>query len=196
MLALQGAVARPAAVLGDLGASVTEVRTPDDLGDVDAIVVPGGESTTMGMLLASSGLADPLRDRLAEGMPAFGTCAGMIVLAADIVDGRSDQSGLGAIDIAVRRNAFGRQRDSFEAELAVPALGDPPFHAVFIRAPAVEEAGRGVEVLAEVDGRPVLCRHGNVLVAAFHPELASDPRLHAFYLEEVVQPSDPGESTR
>ena len=196
MLALQGAVARHAAVLGDLGASVTEVRTPDDLGDVDAIVVPGGESTTMGMLLASSGLADPLRDRLAEGMPAFGTCAGMIVLAADIVDGRSDQSGLGAIDIAVRRNAFGRQRDSFEAELAVPALGDPPFHAVFIRAPAVEEAGRGVEVLAEVAGRPVLCRHGNVLVSAFHPELASDPRLHAFYLEEVVQHSDPGESTR
>jgi pyridoxal 5'-phosphate synthase pdxT subunit len=125
-------------------------------------------------------------DRLAGGMPAFGTCAGMILLGGEILDGRPDQRCFGAIDIGVRRNAFGRQVDSFEADLAVDALGDAPLHAVFIRAPVVESVGDDVDVLATVDGRPVLCRRGPVLVAAFHPELGADARLHELFLDEVV----------
>jgi pyridoxal 5'-phosphate synthase pdxT subunit len=153
---------------------------------VDMLVLPGGESTTMSLLLGSSGLIDPLSERLRAGMPAFGTCAGMILLAAKIVDGRPDQRALGAIDIDVRRNAFGRQIDSFEADLDVDGLTGG-FHAVFIRAPVVERVGRGVEVLAAVadnEGRrrPVLCRQGPILVAAFHPELSGDSRLHEQFL--------------
>ena len=162
------------------------VRTPADLESVDALVLPGGESTTMSMLLESSGLFPAIADRLAGGMPAFGTCAGMILLGTDILDGRADQRCFGAIDIGVRRNAFGRQVDSFEADLAVDGLGDEPIHAVFIRAPVVERVGDDVDVLATVDGRPVLCRRGRVLVAAFHPELGDDLRLHELFLDEVV----------
>ncbi len=150
------------------------------------LVLPGGESTTMSLLLGSSGLIDPLNDRLLAGMPAFGTCAGMILLATRIVDGRPDQRALGAIDIDVRRNAFGRQVDSFEADLDVEGLRGG-FHAVFIRAPLVERVGPGVEVLATVTDsegqpRPVLCRQGPILVAAFHPELSGDSRLHEQFL--------------
>jgi 5'-phosphate synthase pdxT subunit len=169
-----------------LGAIPVEVRARADLDGVDMLVLPGGESTTMSLLLESSGLIEPLSDRLGAGMPAFGTCAGMILLATTIVDGRPDQRALGAIDIDVRRNAFGRQVDSFEADLEVKGLaGD--FHAVFIRAPVVERVGPGVEVLATVtDGggqaRPVLCRQGSILVAAFHPELSGDSRLHEQFL--------------
>lgn len=184
VLALQGAFRRHATVLAELGAHVVEVRRPEQLAGVDALVIPGGESTTVSMLLDSSGLRDPVAERLGAGMPAFGTCAGMILLAAEVIGGRDDQRSFGVIDIAVRRNAFGRQVDSFEADLAVDGL-DAPFHAVFIRAPAVERAGAGVDVLAEVDGAPVLCRQGPVLVAAFHPELAGDPRLHERFLREV-----------
>lgn len=150
----------------------------------------------MGMLLDSSGLREPLAERLGAGMPAFGTCAGMIVLASEIVDGRGDQVGLGAIDIAVRRNAFGRQRDSFESDIDIGGVGGGPFHAVFIRAPVVERAGPSVEVLAEVDGHPVLCRQGSILVSSFHPELASDQRLHALYLDDIVQKSSQGDNSR
>jgi pyridoxal 5'-phosphate synthase pdxT subunit len=186
VLALQGASARHVAMLARLDARPVAVRTPADLESVDALVLPGGESTTMSMLLESSGLFPAIADRLAGGMPAFGTCAGMILLGTDILDGRADQRCFGAIDIGVRRNAFGRQVDSFEADLAVDGLDDAPVHAVFIRAPVVETVGDDVDVLATVDGRPVLCRRGRVLVAAFHPELGRDSRLHELFLDEVV----------
>ena len=183
VLALQGAFARHAEVLRSLGAEPAEVRTPAQLVDVDALVLPGGESTTMSMLLESSGLFEPVAARLADGMPAFGTCAGMILLGRDILDGRPDQRRIGAIDVTVRRNAFGRQVDSFETDLAVDGVDGAPVHATFIRAPFVERVGDGVEVLATVDDHPVLCRQGPVLVAAFHPELGDDPRLHQLFLE-------------
>lgn len=182
VLALQGAVGEHAAALADLGAQPVEVRQPEHLASLDAIVLPGGESTTMSMLLESSGLFDPLAERLRVGLPAFGTCAGMILLAAEVLDGRPDQRSFGVIDIAVRRNAFGRQVDSFETDLDVTDLAGGPFPAVFIRAPVVERAGAPVEVLAEVDGRPVLCRQGPITVAAFHPELSADLRLHELFL--------------
>jgi pyridoxal 5'-phosphate synthase pdxT subunit len=186
VLALQGAVARHQHALADGGATPLAVRTPAELDEVDALVVPGGESTTISMLLESSGLFDPVAERLAAGMPVFGTCAGMILLAADILDGRSDQRSWAAIDVDVRRNAFGRQVDSFEADLDVAGIGGDPFHAVFIRAPVVERAGGGVDVLASVGDRPVLARQGHVLVSSFHPELTADGRLHRYFLEEVA----------
>ena len=185
VLALQGAFARHAAVLRSLGAEPVEVRTPHELADVGAVVLPGGESTTMAMLLESSGLFDPLHERLRAGLPAFGTCAGMILLGSEILDGRPDQRCFGGVDISVRRNAFGRQVDSFEADLDVDGLDGPPFRAVFIRAPFVERAGPAVEVLATVDGHPVLCRQGAITVAAFHPELSDDVRLHDRFLKEI-----------
>lgn len=181
LLALQGAIGPHAEAFRALGATPVEVRTPEQLADVDALVIPGGESTTMSKLLATSGLAEPLRERLAAGLPALGTCAGMIVLARTVLDGRPDQRSYDAIDVTVRRNAFGRQIDSFEADLVVAGLADP-FHAVFIRAPFVEEVGDGVEVLATVGGHPVVCRQGSVLVTAFHPELTADLRLHELFL--------------
>jgi pyridoxal 5'-phosphate synthase pdxT subunit len=186
VLALQGASARHAAMLARLGAEPVPVRTPAELAGVEALVLPGGESTTISMLLESSGLFDPVAERLAGGMPALGTCAGMILLGREILDGRPDQRCFGALDIAVQRNAFGRQVDSFEADLAVDGVEGPPLHAVFIRAPVVERVADEVEVLAAVDGRPVLCRQGPVLAAAFHPELGDDPRLHELFLTEVV----------
>ena len=185
VLALQGAFAAHARTLAELGAEPVLVRRPEHLDGVDVLVLPGGESTTMSMLLESSGLADPLADRLADGMPAFGTCAGMILLGREVLDGRPDQRCYGAIDIAVRRNAFGRQVDSFEADLRVDGIADEerPFRAVFIRAPFVERTGSEVEVLADGDGHPVLCREGPGLVAAFHPELSDDRRLHELFLK-------------
>lgn len=183
VLALQGDVAEHAAALADCGAHVVEIRSPDHLAGVDAVVLPGGESTTISMLLERAGLFEPLAERLAGGMPAFGTCAGMILLAADVLDGRPDQRSFAAVDVGVRRNAFGRQVRSFEAPLDVAGLAGGPFDAVFIRAPAVERVGPGVEVLATVDGRPVLCRQGPVLVSSFHPELSGDVRLHRRFLD-------------
>jgi 5'-phosphate synthase pdxT subunit len=185
VLALQGAFAAHARCLAALGADPVLVRRPDQLADVEALVLPGGESTTMSMLLESSGLFDPVAELLGAGLPAFGTCAGMILLGRTILDGRADQRCFGAVDVDVRRNAFGRQVDSFEADLHVAAVGDAerPFRAVFIRAPFVERAGPDVEVLATVDGHPVLCRQGPVLVSAFHPELGDDTRLHELFLE-------------
>lgn len=185
-MALQGAATRHVAALERLGVAAVAVRSPADLDDVQAVVLPGGESTTMSMLLASSGLFDALDRRLSRGMPALGTCAGMILLGREILDGRPDQRCFGAIDLDVRRNAFGRQVDSFEADLAVDAVGGAPVHAVFIRAPVVERVGDDVEVLAAVGERPVLCRHGGIVVAAFHPELGDDPRVHELFLREVV----------
>jgi pyridoxal 5'-phosphate synthase pdxT subunit len=186
ILALQGAVALHQRALADAGASPLAVRTAAELDEVEALVIPGGESTTMSMLLESSGLFDPVGERIAEGMAVFGTCAGMILLAADVLDGRPDQRSWGAIDVDVRRNAFGRQIDSFEADLPVAAITGDPFHAVFIRAPVVDRAGAGVDVLASVGERPVLARQGHVLVSSFHPELTADGRLHRYFLEEVA----------
>ncbi len=184
VLALQGAFHSHQALLDELGYPTLQVRTPDDLDRVDALVMPGGESTTMSRLLITGELYEPLAKRLAAGMPAFGTCAGMILLAAEVLDGRPDQRSFGAIDIAVRRNGYGRQLDSFETDLTVPGLGSdaPPFHGVFIRAPKVTRVGLDVEILAEHAGVPVLLRRGPITVASFHPELAHDSRLHARFL--------------
>ncbi|MGH9164732.1 MAG: pyridoxal 5'-phosphate synthase glutaminase subunit PdxT [Acidimicrobiales bacterium] len=187
VLALQGDVREHAAALASAGADAVEVRGPADLDGVDALVLPGGESTTMALLLDSSGLVEPLAARLAGGLPVFGTCAGMILLAAEVLDGRADQVGLGILDMAVRRNGFGRQVDSFETSLEVDGLDGRPIEAVFIRAPVVERVGAGVEVLASFAGRPVLCRQGPALVAAFHPELSGDDRLHRFFLDRVCE---------
>jgi len=184
VLALQGAFRAHEEALSSLGVESRQVRTPADLAEVDALVMPGGESTTMSKLLESSGLFDALAERIADGMPVFGTCAGMILLATDVLDGRPDQRSFGAIDLAVRRNGYGRQVDSFETEIDVTGL-DEPFHAVFIRAPKVESVGADVEVLATHDGVPVLARHGAVFVASFHPELTGDARLHAAFVQSI-----------
>jgi 5'-phosphate synthase pdxT subunit len=184
VLALQGAFARHLRAVERLGAAGREVRVPQDLDDVDALILPGGESTTMSKLLESQGLFDLLRSRLRAGMPVFGTCAGMILLASEVLDGRADQRNFGAIDIVTRRNAYGRQVDSFETDLDVAGFDDP-FHAVFIRAPGVERVGAGVEVLASVEGAPVLCASGSVMVASFHPELTDDLRLHERFLKSI-----------
>ncbi len=190
ILALQGASARHAEAVSALGAHPVEVRRPEDLAGVEAVILPGGESTTVSRLLATSGLDDALAERLADGLPAFGTCAGMILLAAEILDGRPDQRCFGAVDVGVRRNAFGRQVDSFEVPLAVSGLVGGDFPATFIRAPVVERVGEGVEVLATITPpvggvQPVLCRQGPVLVAAFHPELSDDLRLHQAFLASL-----------
>lgn len=185
VLALQGAVEEQTAVLKRLGCPVVPVRLPQELELVDALLLPGGESTTMGVLMERFGLLAPLQHRLAGGMPAFGLCAGMILLAKQIED--SQQTRLGALDISVRRNAYGRQVESFEADLSVPAVGQLPFRAVFIRAPQVASIGNGVEVLAALDHSPVLVRQGRILAASFHPELTTDLRLHRYFLQQVAR---------
>ena len=185
VLALQGDVREHIQALVELGAHAVEVRVPDDLTAIDALVLPGGESTTILKLLDFSDLFTPIAERLDAGMPAFGTCAGMILLAHEVLDGRTDQRGFGAIDLAVRRNAFGRQVDSFEADLRVEGMAGGPFPAVFIRAPYVERVGDGVEVLAQVEGHAVLCRSGPVMASSFHPELSGDLRLHQLFMEGV-----------
>jgi 5'-phosphate synthase pdxT subunit len=192
VLALQGDVREHVEALAELGEAVRTVRGGDDLAGLAGLIIPGGESTTLSMLLESSGLFDPLDAAIREGLPVFGTCAGMILLAGRVLDGRDDQRGFGAIDLVIRRNGYGSQAASFECDLDVPALGEGPVHAVFIRAPVVERAGPGVEVLATLaeapqDGqpappRPVVCRQGRVLVASFHPELTGDRRLHQLFV--------------
>ncbi len=179
VLALQGAFAAHSDCLASIGVQSVEVRTPQQLNSVDALLMPGGESSTMSQLLESSGLFDPISLRIADGMPVFGTCAGMILLASEILDGRSDQRSFSAIDISVRRNAFGRQVDSFESTIYGP-VGE--FHGVFIRAPRIERVGDGVEVLGSINNEPVLVRQGNVLAASFHPELSNDARLHEYFV--------------
>ncbi|MEA2364913.1 MAG: pyridoxal 5-phosphate synthase pdxT subunit [Thermoleophilaceae bacterium] len=173
VLALQGGFEAHAKALTELGADVREVRTPDDLHGLDALVMPGGESTTMGLGVEREGLAEPLSEFVRSGRPVLGTCAGMIML---------DRDHLGLLDIAVRRNAFGRQLASFEAELDFEG---EPMHAVFIRAPWVEEVGQDVEVLAEIDGHPVAVRQGKILAVAFHPELTEERRLHQWLVDRV-----------
>ena len=184
VLALQGAFAAHAAALQRLGVSTAEVRVAADLEQCDALVLPGGESTTMSQLLETSQLFDPLAKRIAAGMPVFGTCAGMILLSKGIADGRSDQRSFAALDIDVQRNGFGRQRDSFETEIEVLGL-DRAFHAVFIRAPRISRIGSEIETLASHGGEPVLVRSKTVMAASFHPELADDDRVHQLFLTMV-----------
>ena len=185
VLALQGNVREHTRVLSRLGADVREVRKAEELDGLDGLVIPGGESTAIGRLIRLYGLEEALR-RFEQ--PVLGTCAGMILLARDAVDGVPGQLLLGAVDILVRRNGYGRQVASFEADLSldgVSANDDSAFHAVFIRAPWVEERGDGVEVLAEVDGHPVAVREGQILAVSFHPEIAGDTRLHRWLLDRV-----------
>jgi pyridoxal 5'-phosphate synthase pdxT subunit len=181
VLAIQGDFEAHAAVLERLGVEPRIVRTPADLEGLDGLVIPGGESTTMTLGVEREGLAGPLRSLAARGTPVLGTCAGLILL---------DRDHLGVLDLTARRNAFGRQLHSFEADLPVAGLAGGPLRSVFIRAPWVEEHGEGVEVLAEVDGRPVAVRQGNVLAVAFHPEVADDDRLHSWLVELVRARTD------
>jgi 5'-phosphate synthase pdxT subunit len=184
VLSLQGAFVAHQRAIESTGARTRQVRLPADLQGLDALVMPGGESTTMSKLLTTSGLFDDIKALLSDGLPVLGTCAGMILLASDVRDGRPDQLSFGAIDISVQRNGYGRQIDSFETDLDVDGF-ERPFHAVFIRAPKVAAVGPNVEVLAEYDGVPVVARQGHVMVASFHPELTGDARLHAKFLQEV-----------
>jgi pyridoxal 5'-phosphate synthase pdxT subunit len=184
VLALQGAFVAHQRAIESTGARTRQVRLPADLEGIDALVMPGGESTTMSKLLTTSGLFDDVKALLSDGLPVLGTCAGMILLATEVLDGRPDQLSFGAIDISVQRNGYGRQIDSFETDLDVVGF-ERPFHAVFIRAPKVVGIGANVEVLAEYDGVPVVARQGHVMVASFHPELTGDARLHARFLQEV-----------
>lgn len=190
VLALQGDFREHLRVLAECGVEVVKVRTAEDLSGVDGLVIPGGESTTIGMLIQRNGLEAPLQAALAAGLPVLGTCAGMILLAAEVLDGRADQLALGAIDMTVRRNAFGRQVDSFESPVEVPSLPGPPVTAVFIRAPWVERVGPDVEVLATVGldsgaDRIVAVRQGNAVATSFHPEVTDDLRFHALLVDMV-----------
>ena len=184
VLALQGAFNAHAQALRQLKADVREIRLPQDLDGVDGVVLPGGESTTMSQLLLSSGVFDVLTQRIADGLPALGTCAGLILLAKRVLDARPDQVSCSVLDVTVRRNGYGRQIDSFEADIAITGL-ETPFTAVFIRAPIIEEVGSGVEILAMHNGAPVAVAAQNVIAASFHPELTSDVRFHELFLHMI-----------
>ncbi len=186
VLALQGAFRAHRHKLDELGVDSAEIRLPEHLDDVDALIVPGGESTTMSMLLESSGLFDPVAERLTAGMPVFGTCAGLILLSKSIEDGRADQRNFGVLDVTVKRNGYGRQVASFEDELTVCGV-DEPVHAVFIRAPQIVHVGDALEVLAsDHRGDPVLVRHGHILGCCFHPELSEDHAIHRLFVESTA----------
>ena len=183
VLALQGAFIEHENVLARIGVEPVEVRLPGELEGLDGLIIPGGESTTIGQVAERWGLWEPIRAFAWSGRPLWGTCAGMILMAKEVVDGAPGQPLLGLMDVAVRRSAFGRQVDSFEAGLEVPALGEPFFHAIFIRAPLIERVGQGVEVLARLEGGAVVAaRQGNLLATAFHPELTGDDRFHRYFL--------------
>ncbi|MET9811149.1 pyridoxal 5'-phosphate synthase glutaminase subunit PdxT [Streptomyces halstedii] len=185
VLALQGDVREHLTALASAGAVARPVRRPGELAEVDGLVLPGGESTTMSKLAVLFGLLEPLRERVAAGMPVYGTCAGMILLADEILDPRSGQETVGGIDMVVRRNAFGRQNESFEAAVDVAAVPGGPVEGLFIRAPWVESVGTRAEVLAEYDGHVVAVRQQNALATSFHPELTGDHRLHALFADMV-----------
>ena len=190
VLALQGDVREHESALSAVGAEVTRVRSLVDLASVDALVIPGGESTTMSKLALSNGLMEPLREARRSGMPMYGSCAGMIMLADRVTDARPDQETIGGLDITVRRNAFGRQVDSFEIDIDIIKVGHDPVHAVFIRAPWVESSGPEVEVLGTIEtgddaGTIVAVRQGPLLATSFHPELTGDHRIHTMFVEIV-----------
>ena len=186
VLALQGDFREHLLVLGELGADAVPVRRESELDQVTGLVIPGGESSVMDKLSRLFALSEPLKARIASGMPVYGTCAGLIMLADRLVDGIEGQQSLGGLDISVRRNAFGNQNDSFETDLDIPELGDPPMHAVFIRAPVVETVGERATVLASLaDGRVVAVEQGNLLGTSFHPEITDDYRFHERFLDRV-----------
>ncbi|KIH97408.1 glutamine amidotransferase [Streptomonospora alba] len=190
VLALQGDTAEHLRVLGDLGVPAEPVLRPEDLDRVDGLILPGGESTTMSKLAVRYDLLEPLRKHIGEGMPAYGTCAGMILLADRILDGAADQETVGGLDMTVRRNAFGRQSESFEAGIDIEGVDGAPFEAVFIRAPWVESVGERVRVLGQTPygeraGRIVAVRQGGLLATSFHPELTGDPRIHRLFVDMV-----------
>jgi pyridoxal 5'-phosphate synthase pdxT subunit len=194
VLAVQGAFAEHIAILRQLGVDAVAVRLPSDLDDLAGLIIPGGESTAMRKLIDNWELRQPILDLARTGAPIFGTCAGMILLSSEITDG--DAPVFPLLDISVKRNAFGRQLESFESELNVPVLGDRPVHAVFIRAPVVERVGPDVDVLAELeDGRVVAVRKGNVLATAFHPELAGETRFHRLVATMAAEFAEPGEGS-
>jgi 5'-phosphate synthase pdxT subunit len=182
VLALQGDVREHLHILEGLAVDAVAVKKPDQLCQVDALIIPGGESTTIGKMASRFGLLEPLRSAIQEGLPVYGTCAGMILLAGAVTEG--DQPLLGVLDVVVKRNAFGRQNESFEADLEVVGL-ETPFHAVFIRAPWIEKVGSDVEVLSEIDDHPVMVRQGRILATSFHPELTGDGRIHRMLLDLI-----------
>ncbi|MFC6023146.1 pyridoxal 5'-phosphate synthase glutaminase subunit PdxT [Plantactinospora solaniradicis] len=198
VLALQGDVREHLLALTSAGATARRVRRAEELEQVDGLVIPGGESTTISKLADEFGLLDPLRKRIGAGMPVYGSCAGMIMLATEVLDGRPDQQSFGGIEMTVRRNAFGRQVDSFEAPVEIAGVPGPSFSAVFIRAPWVERVGDGVEVLGRVTGGPaagriVAVRQGNAVATSFHPELTGDRRLHRWFVDLVRRSEDRSE---
>jgi len=189
VLALQGDVAEHIASLGDCGVIASGVRSKQEIESVDALVIPGGESTTIAKLAKAFGVFDLIKSRIASGMPTYGSCAGMILIADQILDGGAYQEGFGGIDAQVRRNAFGRQVDSFETDLTFAGISGAAFRAVFIRAPWVESVGTQVEVLASFNGHPVAIRQGHLLATSFHPELTGDNRIHRFFVDQLCKES-------
>jgi 5'-phosphate synthase pdxT subunit len=184
VLALQGAVAEHIKMLSALGAEAVPVRLPSELDGLDALIIPGGESTTIGKLLSDYDLIEPIRQLANQGFPILGTCAGLILLAKKVSN--LETESIGVMDIKVKRNAFGRQVDSFEADLKIPALHNGTFHGVFIRAPIIEKTERSVEVLCQLNGKPVAVRQGKLLACAFHPELTDDSRFHKYFLDLIT----------
>ena len=187
VLALQGDVREHARSLSDCGVSASLVRRASELEKVDALVIPGGESTTIAKLARTFGIFDEITARIIGGMPTYGSCAGMILLANQVLDAIAGQETFGGLDVTVRRNAFGRQVDSFESDLSFNGITQAPVRAVFIRAPWVEKIGAGVEVLAEVKGHPVAVRQGSIFATSFHPELTGDNRIHKYFVDNVCQ---------
>jgi 5'-phosphate synthase pdxT subunit len=186
VLALQGDFREHIAVLRGLGAEALPVRRPEELTGLSGLVIPGGESSVMDKLARMFGLAEPLKAAIASGLPVYGTCAGLIMIADTVLGSIDGQQSIGGLDVAVRRNAFGSQLDSFETDIDIPALGEPPVHAVFIRAPVVESVGDGVTVLASLaDGRVVAVEQGNLLGTSFHPEMTGDTRFHEYFLRKL-----------
>ena len=196
VLSLQGDVREHARSLSDCGVHSSLVRRPSELEAVDALVIPGGESTTISKLARIFDIFQPIQERISAGMPVYGSCAGMILLADRVEDAIVGQESFGGLDVTVRRNAFGRQVDSFETDLTFKGITQPPIRAVFIRAPWVESVGPSVEVLAEVDGHPVAVRSDHLFATSFHPELTGDNRIHKFFIEEVCEPALKSASAR
>ncbi len=186
VLALQGAFREHIMTLEALGVSAIAVRLPEQMGDLSGLIIPGGESTAIGKLMRTYGFYDAIRQQHGAGMAVWGTCAGAILMAAEVLDALPDQESLGLMDISIRRNAYGRQVDSFEADLDMHGVEDGPFTGVFIRAPWIESVGNDVEVLARHDGHIVAARQGDLLATSFHPELTGDPRIHRYFLDSVI----------